>query len=167
MLGIWGRDNIGPQDVAGRPCWMFQLGTYGDTPSKSGVNCKQDLYYSRVSLNVRMDEGPQKSITDSFNKKGVTFARLMCLPNAPANPLMQCKSHVVLTEHAGDCATRDMYCCDGLCENDDCCTRARSERTNAIVSNNTLYNLTAMDALRKQRQTVMQKYWLRMFVISC
>jgi hypothetical protein len=109
-----------------------------------------------------MGNAPQKSITDSLNKKGVTFALMMCLPNAPANPLMQCKSPTGIAERARACATRDMYCCDGLCENDECCTRANSERENTIVRNYTLYDLTAMDALRKQRQTVMQQYWLRM-----
>ena len=113
-----------------------------------------------------MGNTPQKRIIDSLNKKGVTFARMMCLPNAPANPFMQCKSTTTITTRAHTCAARDMYCCDGLCETDDCCTRANSERTNTIVHNYTLYDLTAMDALRKQRQTVMQQYWQRMLPIT-
>jgi hypothetical protein len=126
------------------------------------TNCEKDIYYSRVSLNARKNNSTQMTITDGLNKKGVTFARMMCLPNAPANPFMQCRSNETVTRSARACATRDMYCCDGLCENNECCTRANSERANTIVRNYTLYDLTAMDELRKQRQAVMQEHWLRM-----
>jgi hypothetical protein len=122
-----------------------------------------DFYYRRVSLNVRISAyQEQNNVIDSLNRDGVAFARMMCLPNAPANPLMQCKSSTGIAERARACATRDMYCCDGLCENDGCCTRANIEQANTIVRNYTLYDLTAMNVLRKKRQTVMQQYWLRM-----